>query len=276
MPMLAEFAVYLTTPAGRSVRRSGALRDAVSLWARGRRCRTAWMDHEARTKAAFHRAIEGVAGRGTVVVLGSGMLRDVPIERLAAEFARVVLVDIVHLSPVRLALRLSGARNVELMTRDLSGYDELLQRARIGAATGQDEIGGRLDPLGFVRRMDGVDLVLSANLLSQIGVGAEARMRRPDGGAVFMPDDTVARLISAHLDSLAALPCRTCLVTDVSYVVRDREGGVVESRDLMHGVEPPDADAEWDWPVAPFGEEGRDTERVHHVIAVQDVAFDLY
>jgi hypothetical protein len=274
--MLAEFAVYLTTPASRSVRRSGALKASVNLWARSRRCAKAWQDHEARTKAAFHRAVDAVADRRTVVVLGSGLLRDVPIERLAAEFKRVVLVDIVHLSPVRLSVLLSGRRNVELMTRDVSGYDDLLERSRIRAATGQDEIGGRLDPLGFVRRMPDVDLVLSANILSQIGVGAETRMATREGHASMLPDDAVAVLIAAHLDALAALPCRTCLVTDVTYEIRDREGAVVEGHDLMHGVFPPEADASWEWPVAPFGEEGPDTERVHQVIAVQDVAFDLY
>lgn len=273
--MLAELAVYLTTPASRAVHRSGALTEAVALWARGRRCAAAWAEHEARSRAAFLEAVAATGPRRTVAVLGSGLLRDLPMPELVGGFARVVLVDIVHLSVVRLAVRLRGWRTVDFVTRDLSGYDDLLERERIRAATGQTDIGGRLDPLGFLRRIDDLDLVLSANLLSQIAVGAERRLARRDGRVGLMPEDAVARLVAAHLDGLAALSCRTCLVTDVSFERRDREGSLLEAVDLLHGVPPPPADASWSWPVAPFGEEGADVARVHTVIAAHDVALAL-
>ena len=38
---------------------------------------------------------------------------------------------------------------------------------------GQDELGVRLDPLGFLRKIDELDLVISANVLSQIAALAE-------------------------------------------------------------------------------------------------------
>lgn len=273
--MLAELAVYLASPAPRAAHRSGAVRDAVALWARGRRCARAWAEHEARSRAAFETAIAAVGGGDTAVVLGSGLVRDVPMASLCARFRKVVLVDLVHLAPVRLAVLGRRWRQVEFLTRDISGYDDLVQRSRIAAATGQDDIGGRLDPLAFVRRMEGVDLVLSANVLSQIGVGAERRLSGRDGYVRLLPEDAVARLIAAHLESLAGLSCRTCLVTDVAYEIRDREDALIEGVDLLHGVEAPDADDRWSWPVVPFGEEDRDWQRVHEVIAVQDVVIDL-
>jgi hypothetical protein len=82
-----------------------------------------------------------------------------------------------------------------------------------------------------------------------------------------MPADTVERLIAAHIQGLSDLPCRTCLVTDISYAVIDRTGKVHEEADLMHGVALPEAKVRWDWPVAPLGEESRDYQIVHKVIA---------
>ncbi len=49
----------------------------------------------------------GLRQKRTAVVLGSGLLRDVPIEELSENFDTVVLVDLVHLASVRLWLRLT-------------------------------------------------------------------------------------------------------------------------------------------------------------------------
>ena len=67
--------------------------------------------------------------------------------------------------------------------------------------------------------------------------------------------------------ALNALPCRTALMTDISYEVTDRQGKVIEADDLFCGVPTPPAKQSWDWPVAPFGEIGRDRQAVHRVIA---------
>ena len=117
--------------------------------------------------------------------------------------------------------------------------------------------------------------MISANVLSQIAVGAVARLQAKDGQARIMPDDAVAQLVAGHLDGLAQLPCKTVIVTDVSYVRRRRDGVVVETCDLLHGVTPPFPSDTWEWPVAPFGEETADEERVHRVISAEDVAVDL-
>ncbi|MBS1183373.1 MAG: hypothetical protein H6Q99_3253 [Proteobacteria bacterium] len=273
--MFADALLFAATRLISPRSRGAAIRDAIGLRARAGRCRTAWTEHEARTRAAIERAIDGVPVRRTAVVLGSGLLRDVPIERLSNMFNKVVLVDIVHLPTVRLKLFFRRYPNVTFMTRDISGYDRLVEQSRIKLATGQRDLGVRLDPLGFLRKIDDVDLVISANVLSQIAVGAEIRLRTKVGQARVMPEDAVAQLVAGHLDGLAQLPCKTVIVTDVSYVRRRRDGGIVETRDLLHGVKPPLPSDAWDWPVAPFGEEAADEERIHRVIAAEDVAVDL-
>ncbi|MBW8321977.1 MAG: hypothetical protein K0M49_00695 [Arenimonas sp.] len=237
----------LTTPGHRPF-----IRYSVNLWSRAGRCAADWREHEDNSKAAILAAMAKSRQRRTAVVLGSGLLRDVPIVALSRAFDTVVLVDLVHLASVRAWLGMKGLKNVRLIERDLSGYEDL-------------RAGGEADPLGFLRQVPYLDFVVSANLLSQIGQGAKRRLEKERGHG--MPADTLPRLIRAHLDGLAALPLQTCLVTDIAYAVIDRTGHLQERFDLLHGVDVPPHETEWDWPVVPFGEESRDYRIVHKVIA---------
>jgi hypothetical protein len=191
--------------------------------------------------------------RRTAVVLGSGLLRDVPIDYLARAFDTVVLVDLVHLATIRAWLTMKRLSNVRLVWRDISGLENV-------------KSGWTVEPLAFLRQVPYLDLVISANVLSQIGVGAARQLAhdmRPD-------EPTMLRqLIQAHLDGLAILPCKVVLLTDTSYQVTGRDGRVVEEADLLHGVVSPQAVATWTWTVAPFGELSRDVQAVHHVIAAR-------
>jgi len=227
------------------------IRYSVNLWSRAGRCARDWAEHEEMSRNAIRAAMADLRQRRTAVVLGSGLLRDVPIEELAKSFDTVVLVDLVHLASVRLWLRAKGYRNIRLIERDLSGYDDL--------AAGKE-----LEPLGFLRSVPYLDFVVSANLLSQIGRGVKRRHEAEPGG---MPGDTVERLIAAHLAGLSGLGCRGCLVSDIAYAVIDRNGKTHEEADLLHGVLPPPAKATWTWPVAPLGEESKDYRIEHKVIA---------
>ncbi|MFN7102879.1 MAG: hypothetical protein ACK4N1_09660 [Pseudorhizobium sp.] len=225
---------------------------SVSLRSRAGRCARAWSAHEENCKAFISETITGIRQRRTAVVLGSGLLRDVPIQALSRAFDTVVLVDLVHLASVRLWLMANRLRNVRLISRDLSGFDE----AYAGRTT---------EPLSFLRQVPYLDLVISANLLSQIGVGAERRLeKQPRESSVLVP-----RLIEAHLDGLSALPCSTVLLSDVSFTVSGREGEPRETADLLHGVAAPQPQARWTWPVVPLGEESREYSVVHDVVAVR-------
>jgi hypothetical protein len=227
------------------------IRSSLGLWGRAKRCAEAWAPHEENCHAFIRETVAPMRQRRTVVVLGSGLLRDVPIAELAETFDTVVLVDLVHLASVRAWIGAKRLRNVRLVCRDLSG----LQQALVGEVP---------EPLAFLRQVPYLDLVISANIVSQIGVGCRRLLER-SGHAE--PDTIVAQLIHAHLDGLAALPCKTALLTDISYRVADRDGVVLEEDDLFCGVPAPQAKRSWDWRVAPFGELGRDQQAVHRVIA---------
>lgn len=228
------------------------IRYSVNLWSRAKRCSKAWAEHEDNSQKAILTAASKLKQRRTAVILGSGLLRDVPTRQLSALFDTVVLMDLVHLSSVRRQQAFKNRRNLRYANRDLSGYDDLKN-------------GQPLEPLDFLRRVPYLDLVVSANLLSQIGTGARKRLEKEAEGT--MPDDAQSRLIQAHLDGLSGLPCKVCLITDTCFEVIDKTGHTHEKSDLLHGVPSPTALKSWNWPVVPFKEESRDYQVVHHVIA---------
>jgi hypothetical protein len=232
---LAQNLIYL-----RSYRRTPAafrtyLIDAVGLWARGQRQFRAWTPHLNKTLAVLDTTIDDIASRRTVAVLGSGPLFDVPVESLSRTFDRVLLIDLAHLSTID--RRIDRYTNVERIWRDLAPD-------------------GEPHPLAFLRDIPELDWVISVNLLSQIGRAAPEGMERA--------------VVDAHLDGLAMLDIPVTLITDVDYRVFDRAGTLLEETDLMHGRELPRPETRWLWEVAPFGEEGPDTRRIHTVHAYAD------
>ncbi|TGD98269.1 hypothetical protein [Methylobacterium nonmethylotrophicum] len=255
--MLLDLLHWLALPASLTARRLGHAGDSVRLAARSRRCRRAWAPHLAAAQDAVRAAMENLPRRDTIVVLGSGLLDDVPIDDLAGAFRRVVLVDAVH--PWRSRWRARAHRNVARLTFDLSGTEGLL----LGRS---DAFGPALPPV-----CREADLVVSANLLSQLPILPVARLEAAGRlGPWTDPDAFGRRIVAAHLDALGSLSARTCLVTDLDEAEEDRDGRVLERIDLLYGIDPGPAPRHWDWVLAPFGEASRDRRLVHRVAAWPD------
>ncbi|MDK9698353.1 MAG: hypothetical protein OEL76_18425 [Siculibacillus sp.] len=256
--MLAEVLAWLLTPATLDARRTGHLAAAVSLWSRARRCRADWSQHEARCGAVVERAIAGLPARRTCLVLGSGLMRDVSLPRLAATFEKVILVDIVHLWPIRLAAR--RFPNVRLVDLDVTGTADLL----LGRAT------GIADPLARFRADPTIDLVISANCLSQLALTPVALARRHGGLAHIRFPDLGRRIVEGHLEALRRFSARVCLLSDDEGLDVGRNGEILDRYDLLEGVRLPPADDDWDWTLAPLGEAAADHAVVHRAHGFAD------
>jgi hypothetical protein len=253
--MLPELALYALASTRRAHRRIGLLGKAISLWSRGFRCQAAWAEHEQHCHAAVMRAMDGLDKHRTVAVLGSGLIRDVPLAVLAACFQRVVLIDAVHLLPSRLKARRFA--NVALVTADLSGCVDWLTGVSPTPA----------EPFACLRNESDLDLVISANILSQIPIALEDWLELHPDRAMAIPETFLAQQISGHLSALRALSCRTCLLTDIWYEERMPGSTAMERHDLLYGVALPEAEDAWDWPVAPLGEESAAYSRVHRAVS---------
>ncbi|WP_406854822.1 hypothetical protein ABEG18_20085 [Alsobacter sp. KACC 23698] len=251
--MLLELLLHLVTPVPRSLRRMGLLHESIALWSRGARRRRDWRPHEAHCHDVVRQAVAAVAHRRKAVVLGSGLVRDVPFSDLVETFDEVILVDAVHLPFVRARMALHP--KVRLLTRDLTGLADWL------AGKTQD----RADPLADLVGDAAVDFVVSANVLSQLPLAVETFLERNPARAASLPPDIADRTIADHLADLARFPGAVCLLTDVEMREENRRGEVVERLDLMRGHDLPSPLASWDWTVAPFGEIERDKRYVHRV-----------
>lgn len=225
--MILEALHFTAALAVSSRRNPREISGSVGLWSRARRCAEAWAPHEENCQAFIEEKVGQVIGRGRVAVLGSGLLRDVPLDLLAKSFQTVTLYDLAHLPSARMKVRRLGRENVRLIERDLSGGLDFL-------------------------KAEPPDLVISACLLSQMA------LHLPEPGTV----------VRRHLADLLGGPWVPCLITDTGFELRNRKGEVVGTGDLLGGEPPPPAFRAWEWTVAPFGEVNRETETVHHVIAV--------
>jgi hypothetical protein len=252
--MLPEILLYATAEAAPGARRMGLVGDAIALWSRATRCRAAWAPHEAWCHAAVERAIADLDHPHTALVLGSGLLRDVPLDALLRRFQRVILVDAVHLWPAR---RRARDPRVTRVLADLTGMAAGLGRSAFA----------RQDPLAAFRGDTTIDFVLSANVLSQLPMALERWYERR---RLSVPAGLATAVATAHLDDLASLPGRVCLLTDVRHREVDRDGRVLDETDLLHGATLPEPDEAWDWQVAPRGEIDRHSAHIHRAGAYLD------
>ena len=246
--MLAEALDYAVTPCPGWARRLGLLHQSVLLRARYRRLRAVWAPH----REACRRFVSAAAARaprgGRAVVLGSGLLIELPLDELAAHFSELVLVDAVHGWPERWqAWRRPGVR---LETRDITGVLERL-------SSGSD-----LPEPAFALAGERYDFAVSANLLSQLPLFPLWHLE-----GRYPPEtlDAFARaLIEAHLGGLRALAPVSCLISDFERHFLDGDT-LLDADDLLSGAVLPPPDADWLWEIAPRPEDSPDYDLRHRV-----------
>jgi hypothetical protein len=234
--MLAEWLTYFATPCPPNLKHLGYLHEIIGTRSRHRRCREAWEPHLANTRRMILEAAETAATHRKAVVYGSGWLLDIPLEELAQRFEDIVLVDVLHMNPVkRLAAR---HPNVRLATADLSGVIGSLDR---------DEIPS---PIGDLPE-DDADLLVSANLLTQLPyLPCEALRRRKPPPAEDEVREFAAAIIRHHLDHLAAAPGTVCLVTEIEHHLYEGKY-LIERSDPLFGVDAGPLHRDWTWSLAP-------------------------
>ncbi|MBF0167226.1 MAG: hypothetical protein HQL45_06295 [Alphaproteobacteria bacterium] len=98
-----------------------AVREQAAILSRFRRHQAAWEPHLAASRSVILEAIQHCSMRDRAVILGSGLLLDVPIEELCRQFAQVVLVDLHHPAPARRMGRRHS--NIDLLTTDIGAKD---------------------------------------------------------------------------------------------------------------------------------------------------------
>lgn len=246
--MLYGLYAYLTTPCPRYVRHMDYLHEIIAMRGRYRRNRAAWQPHLEHTRQCILSAAETCRDRSKVVILGAGLLLDVPLDELSSMFNEVVLLDIVFLPEVRRSVK--QHKNVKLVRHDVTNMaEQLYNNIQRGFRTLPESA-------PMVPEIDNnTGLVVSLNILSQLWVMPRAyALKNLRGLDEERIDDWCRQLVEAHYAYLRSLPCRVCLIADHEFIKRDHEGGIVSRSSTIAGLDLPGPDAAWTWDIFPRGE----------------------
>lgn len=247
--MLSELFTYLTTSCPQYVRHMDYLDEAIAMRQRYRRNRFSWQPHLERTRQFVLSTVEKSQNRGKAVILGSGLLLDVPLAELATMFREVVLLDIVILPEVRKMIK--GYSNVKFVQYDVTNMSEKLYNNIRQGIRVLPEAAPRFSEID-----ENTGLVVSLNLLSQLWVIPRAyalkKLPRIDEEQV---DNWCRQIVESHYASLLSMPCTVCLIADYEFIKRDREGRIVSQGSTISGLALPGPDAGWTWNIVPMGKD---------------------
>ena len=249
----------LASPIPRHLKAMGYVRELTGMASRRKRRRTAWQPHLERTRSVIMEAADLCGKKERALIVGSGLLFDIPLAELSRRFREVVLADILHLRKVR--KRAGQYPNVRLEQLDVTGVVEHVYALPRGK--GAERLPER-KPEFFIE--EGFDLVISANLLSQLPVRPNAYLsRRMKGLKNGVLQEFSRRLVENHLDWLASFPGVVCLIADLERLEYD--GPKLVSREgSLWGVALPGGGREWLWDLAPRPELGHRFDIRHRVV----------
>lgn len=246
--MIREFLAHLTTPCSPHIRSMGYLDEALAMQQRFRR-RGTWQIHLENSRRFLLSSAQKCRSRNRAVILGSGLLLDVPLAELSSLFHRVLLIDVVCLPQVRKQIRRYG--NAQFIEHDVSTVAERLYRYKQRGIQELPEPEQDSSP-----HYAGADFVVSLNILSQLWVIPRAFLLTPRPRIdQEQLDAWCGRVVQSHYASLRGLDCTVCLIADYEYVKRDKEERIFSRGSTVYGTELPEPDDSWAWNIAPLGEE---------------------
>lgn len=259
--MIAEWLTSLRVSCVPPMRRMGYHRELVAISYRHRRQREMWRPHLQKTTDAINTAMGMCTGKNIVVILGAGILLDIPLEEICRQFRQVHLVDAAFLPGTRKAARRHA--NCRLISCDITGTAQALRQLsadRTGDTTLPLVLPMPKDPLELSAIEP--DLTLSVNILSQLPVLPRQYLEWQFANQLerMTPqiDEFCHGLVAHHLKWLKGLPGRACLISDVKRIYYRGDSGQPEDvieEDPLYGVRLGDDGMQWTWDVAPPGEQ---------------------
>ncbi len=187
-----------------------------------------------------------------MLIFGAGLLYDIPLADLLAEFKRVILADLLFMGPARQVAR--QVPRLKLATLDVTNSLEAL-------AGGTTEVSL---PTAYLDDPS-ISLVVSANVLSQLSIVPNEYLEERFGQTEEASEELGRKLVRAHLDYLASFACPAALITDEARIIRDRAGAETATISALHDVSLPEGGESWNWDICPLGEIDREHSVTHRV-----------
>lgn len=243
--MILEWLEYFKTRGTQTAKEWGYIYQNVSLKFRARRCAAAWKSHNENCHQLIREHMQKVQPK-SVMVIGSGLLLEVPMEDLLASAEQIYLVDLVHAPEVR---KMAAKHpKITLIDKDISGLLGVLKKN-----AGILEL--RTIPWRQLPdwNMPVVDLVISANLLSQIPLMISE--------IISMNSDTYADFAQSvrdqHVERLLNQGKSVLLFADFETRYIDRDGDLLKLESYDVYLRSLQAGREWLWEISPYGEVSR-------------------
>lgn len=244
--MILEWFEYLKTQGSKTAKEWGYLYQNVSLKFRSRRCAQAWQSHVEASQGLIRDHLEKLQPK-TVMVVGSGLLLEIPLQDLLKQAQKIYLVDLVHSAEVRRVA--AKNKKIELLEKDLSGLLGILKKG-LGSFQVKSLPWEQLPAWDLPK----VDWVISANLLSQIPlIISESLPMTPEAYVKF-----AKTVRDQHVERLLAQAPQVLLFADFETYYIDRAGQRLKTESYEVDLQSLKHDREWLWEISPFGESSPD------------------
>jgi len=262
--MIIEFFKYLSNPASRSAKKMGQLQETIAMEARYKRSKNQWASHLENSKNIIRSATLSVSETSDIIILGSGLLLDIPIKYLAEKFNRVYLVDVVHLRKTKRLTR--QYNNVIFIEHDITDLSEqMLNKPATGINfTPALEIPALSEKTG---------LVVSANMLSQIHLAPVFYAKKHLNINDLTLEKLAHDIMLSHVSLLTNTHCKVCLIADHKRLYKDHNQNIIETEEVLFGINMPEPDDSWYWEIAPEGELQKNLSMKSQVYGYKDFHF---
>lgn len=241
--MLIEFFKYISNPVSKTAKQLGHLQEIIGMEARSKRLVKQWPSHLQNTKTIIEKSSREIADPNEVIVLGSGLLLDVPIEFLSQHFKHVYLVDVVHLNKVKKIIKKFS--NVEIVEHDVTGFSEKLEKITPTETNFEASI-----PCLSLN----TSLVISTNMLSQIDFIIVNYAKNKLAFNKEQLNNLAMKVVQDHIKMLLEVSTKVCLISDVERTYHDEQTHLKERVNVIMGASLPKPDETWLWNLAPKGE----------------------
>ncbi len=245
--MIRELFKYFYSKSTKEARTFGHLYESISLIEREKRCRAFWLSHRENCKLVIAEASARIENKSSVLILGSGPLHEIPIELLANTFNRVDLIDVVHLRETKNKFR--HLKNVNFIEADVTELEKPLL---------QDKKPINKIPTLFLK--DNYDLVISANLLSQLSYHLKNFLEKKAKPKLSESDllNFAHQVTLDHYQYLQKFSSPVILITDVETILQDKNDRLIDKETPYINFSFPKPYREWLWNVAPIPEYHQD------------------
>ncbi|MCW9035763.1 MAG: hypothetical protein OQJ97_16205 [Rhodospirillales bacterium] len=243
--MILEWFEYMKTSCPKHLRAMGYLRELIGIQSRFKRRKEAWNPHLTNCKKSILKAALQCDKHDRILIIGTGLWYDIPVDELCATFKEVVFADILHLP--KIVKKARRYKNLSLIAMDATGITEKLYQA---VKTHDDPF--EIQPIPIWDK--DYDLVVSLNLWSQLPVLQWEFLASRTKMSEEELDWFCEKVIVDHLAFLKSFPGQVCLIADYHREAYEN-GKVTEIRDTLRGVPFPPHDDQWVWDIAPKPEQ---------------------